>query len=127
MAGYPARPGGPPTGGFFARIRDWGFAPHMILDVGANEGNWAREIWSYFGNIPGRANPTVIMFEGSQHRRQVGDTVHVLDTCSSARHLRCSIADVDAMTFITTHAQLIPCIPYAYAASIVTATSRRPS
>jgi FkbM family methyltransferase len=67
-AGLPGRAGGPAMGGFFQRIRDWGFTPDIILDVGANEGNWARMIWDFFGRVPGRADPTILMIEGSHHR-----------------------------------------------------------
>ena len=68
--GFP--PGGntaPGPSGFFERLRGWGYQPALILDVGANEGAWAREAWSAFGAPPsGGAPPQLLMFEGAPGR-----------------------------------------------------------
>lgn len=55
--------------GFFARIRDWGFQPRTIIDVGANQGSWAKSAWADFG--AGRSDPPrLLMVEGSSGREQ---------------------------------------------------------
>ena len=58
--------GGSGPMGVFGRLIAWGFAPSLILDVGANAGAWAREAWSAFGSSS--PPPTLLMFEGSERR-----------------------------------------------------------
>lgn len=53
--------------GFYARIRDWGFNPRTILDVGANQGDWAKGAWANFGGSSPEP-PRLLMFEGSPRR-----------------------------------------------------------
>ena len=53
--------------GFFARIREWGFQPRTILDVGANQGNWAKDVWANFG-AGSPEPPRLLMVEGSSGR-----------------------------------------------------------
>lgn len=48
----------------FGLMQSLGFAPTYIIDVGANEGKWAKYIWREFGHL----KPTVLMIEGSSNR-----------------------------------------------------------
>lgn len=57
--------------GFFARLRSYGFAPSVILDVGANEGAWAREAWAAFGAPSSSSPPGLFLFEGAPGRAPV--------------------------------------------------------
>jgi len=74
--GGPRPPGGASAagpGGFFARLRAYGFAPSVILDVGANEGAWARDAWAAFGAPPDASAPppALFLFEGAAGRAPV--------------------------------------------------------
>ena len=51
--------------GFFQRLARWGFQPAFILDVGANEGNWAQEVYMEMGY-----SPTILCVEGSSRREE---------------------------------------------------------
>jgi hypothetical protein len=55
--------------GFFSKLKVWGFDPEFILDVGANEGGWAREVFNEFGGTP-----QILCVEGSSKRTAVLDT-----------------------------------------------------
>jgi hypothetical protein len=55
--------------GFFTKLKVWGFDPKFILDVGANEGGWAREVFNEFGGTP-----QILCVEGSSKRTAVLDT-----------------------------------------------------
>eukprot|EP01041_Mallomonas_annulata_P005831 gene5831-11772_t len=47
---------------FLGKIRNWGFHPHSILDVGAGSGTWACETWNIFSS----SQPTIFLFEESE-------------------------------------------------------------
>ena len=55
--------------GFFSKLKVWGFDPKFILDVGANEGGWAREVFNEFGGTP-----QILCVEGSSKRTAVLST-----------------------------------------------------
>jgi FkbM family methyltransferase len=61
-----AAAGSSPHERFLARIRDLGFAPSHILDVGANEGHWAQMVAGVFN----ASAPNILCVEGSQHRAE---------------------------------------------------------
>lgn len=49
--------------GFFSKLKGWGFDPKFILDVGANEGGWAKEVFNEFGGTS-----EIFCVEGSSKR-----------------------------------------------------------
>ena len=54
----------PPQGLFlFSRLRAWGFAPRLILDVGANRGEWASSARAEFADAT--PPPLLLALEGS--------------------------------------------------------------
>lgn len=57
----------PTKDGFFARIREWGYQPRTIIDVGANDGAWAKVAWADFG-ADKPDPPRLLMVEASPSR-----------------------------------------------------------
>jgi FkbM family methyltransferase len=51
---------------FLYRLRDLGFAPSIILDAGANRGDWSSCAWDCFQE----ASPAFLMLEGSEACRE---------------------------------------------------------
>lgn len=55
--------------GFFARLMRWGFFPHVILDIGANEGAWAQEVYTEILS-QNLGPPTILCVEASPRREE---------------------------------------------------------
>jgi FkbM family methyltransferase len=55
--------------GFFARLMRWGFFPRVILDVGANEGAWAQEVFTEILS-QNQGLPTILCVEASPRREE---------------------------------------------------------
>jgi FkbM family methyltransferase len=47
------------------RLRALGFEPPLIIDLGANKGDWSRSAWAQFGDVPG---VILLAIEGSDSR-----------------------------------------------------------
>jgi FkbM family methyltransferase len=99
-SGYPGVDQGARPGGFLAKMRDIGFHPTVIFDVGANRGDWAREAWAVYGGAAqwSAADPTLLLFEGFEEQREhltatgfdfvisvVGETTRNVDFYASSR------------------------------------------
>ena len=56
----------PPPGAAFRKLSKWGFAPTLILDVGANVGDWSKAAWRQWGGST--PAPTLLLVEGSPRR-----------------------------------------------------------
>jgi FkbM family methyltransferase len=49
-----------------SRLRDLGFTPPLIIDLGANKGDWTRSAWARFGDVVAEMN--FLAIEGSINR-----------------------------------------------------------
>jgi FkbM family methyltransferase len=53
---------------FLGKLKGWGFFPEVILDVGANRGDWAQTAYRAFSNQTHKSR--VLCFEGSDNRKE---------------------------------------------------------
>lgn len=80
----------------FSTLKRFGFAPHCIVDVGANHGNWTRSALDYFPNVQ------CILIEPQGHlKTYISD---LMDSGSNIRWINAGISDKSGrMTFYISH------------------------